>query len=108
MPYQIVKYREPKNVVPDFLYVGEGAIEPSFTIWSPVETGGVKPFIHIGFAIPGAVGDFEVMASKEILAAYFAKNIPNLEKTLSDGTQVPFDPVAEADAVWVKLEALNK
>jgi hypothetical protein len=109
MAYQCTKYRlTAEGTIPDFLYLGEDGVGGVFVVADPA-TPSPRDNVMIGIVNDGATGDFEVVPTKADLQAYLAEvgadwtqpdpNDPN--------NTIPFDPVAAADWVWGRLDALN-
>jgi hypothetical protein len=109
MAYQCTKYRlTAEGTIPDFLYLGEDGVGGVFVVADPA-TPSPRDNVMIGIVNDGATGDFEVIPTKADLQAY-------LTEVGADWTQpdpedpnntIPFDPIAAADWVWGRLDALN-
>jgi hypothetical protein len=109
MAYQCTKYRlTAEGTIPDFLYLGEDGVGGVFVVADPA-TPSPRDNVMIGIVNDGATGDFEVIPTKADLQAYLAD--VGADWTQPDpedpNNTIPFDPVAAADWVWGRLDALN-
>jgi hypothetical protein len=109
MAYQCTKYRlTAEGTIPDFLYLGEDGVGGVYVVADPA-TPSPRDNVMIGIVKDGATGDFEVIPTKADLQAYLAD--VGADWTQPDpedpNNTIPFDPVAAADWVWGRLDALN-
>jgi hypothetical protein len=109
MAYQCTKYRlTAEGTIPDFLYLGEDGVGGVYVVADPA-TPSPRDNVMIGIVKDGATGDFEVIPTKADLQAYLAE--VGADWTQPDpedpNNTIPFDPVAAADWVWGRLDALN-
>lgn len=110
MAHKCIKYRlTAEGTVPDFLCLHEDGVGGVYVVPDPL-TPSPRDMVMIGFTEDGyETGDFEVISTKADLQAYFTevgKGWVKPDQTDPNLT-TPFDPVAEADWVWERLDALN-
>jgi len=102
--------------VPDFLYTGPYQIQGNA---SPSGLPSPQDWYLTGIAKDGAVGDFEVFATKQDLEDYlsvvgadwyiftYEYNPIETDPETWDVGKYPFDPIVEANQIWANMEALN-
>lgn len=110
MAHQCIKYRlTAEGTIPDFLCLHPDGVGGVFVVADP-STPSPRDNVMIGLTEDGfTTGDFEVIPTKADLLVYLTA--VGADWTQPDPTDpnktVPFDPVAAADWVWNRLDALN-
>lgn len=110
MAFEVIKYRLTRDgTIPDFLYLGDDGVGGAYVTSDPTASS-PQDMVMVGIANDGATGSFEIIPSKAALL-YYLQSIstgwtqPNLADP--EGDPIPFDPVAAADYVWARRDALN-
>jgi hypothetical protein len=113
MSHQVIKYRlNADGTVPSFLCLHPEGVGGVFAVGDP-NTPSPRDMVMVGLTEDGVTeGDFEVVPTKADLVAYLTEvgkdwTQPDPNNPNDPSATIPFDPVAAADWVWNRLDALN-
>lgn len=112
MAHQCIKYRlNADGTVPSFLCLHPEGVGGVFVVADP-STPSPRDMVMIGLSEDGNTGDAEVIPTQADLQAYLADvganwTQPDPAQPGNPEATVPFDPVAAAQWVWDRLNALN-
>lgn len=112
MAHHCIKYRiNADGTTPSFLCTHPDGLGGAFFVPDP-STPSPRDSVMIGISETDEVGDSEILATKDDLINYLRSissdwSLPDPNDRFNPELRVPFDPVAAAEFVWNKLDALN-
>ena len=112
MAHQVIKYRlNADGTVPSFLCLHENGVGGVFVVGDPT-TPSPRDMVMIGISEDNNTGDAEVIPTKVDLEAYLTSvgadwTQPDPANPNDLDATIPFDPIAAADWVWSRADALN-
>lgn len=110
MAHHCIKYRlNVDGTVPELLCLHPEGVGGVFGVGTPGGTTQHDDTVFVGLSENDDYAPAELVPTQADLATYLTSVSSDWTQPdpTDPGTQIPFDPVAAADWVWARLEALN-
>ncbi len=113
MAHQCIKYRlTPEGTIPDFVCTSPNSLSGLYGVDTQTHAY-PQELLLVGISEKNAVGDFEVIPTRDALLAYLLNvgadwKVNDLNSgTLSSANRQPFDHSAASFYVWNRMTAMN-